>query len=251
VGALARDLLLHYAHGFKIERATTDVDFALAVDSWGEFSAARDALLASKLFTPFLGALHKLQHSNVGSIDLIPFGAIERSDGTIAWPPEGNEIMAVIGYSEAADSAITLSLPGHQTISAVSLPMLAVLKVLAWRAWNHLTQGKDAMDLRLILRSYLEAGNLDRLYSDFSHVITDAFDFEPNGAWLLGHDARVAIRKHSARFNQVIGTAMRTSATKRASRSSSNRPERSSICAIKLLEDQLGCFDTAAVTGCH
>ena len=28
--------------------------------------------------------------------------------------------------------------------------MLAVLKVLAWRDRNHLTQGKDAMDLRLI-----------------------------------------------------------------------------------------------------
>ena len=46
VGALARDLLLHHVHGCKIERATTDVDFALAVSSWEQFSRTRDALIA-------------------------------------------------------------------------------------------------------------------------------------------------------------------------------------------------------------
>ena len=42
VGALARDLWLHYGHGVKIERATEDVDLALAVD-WQGFSEARGA----------------------------------------------------------------------------------------------------------------------------------------------------------------------------------------------------------------
>ena len=35
VGALARDLLLHYVHGVPIMRATTDVDLAFAVAGWG------------------------------------------------------------------------------------------------------------------------------------------------------------------------------------------------------------------------
>ena len=41
VGAQARDLLLHYGHGIEIERGTADVDFAIAVDDWSRFSAAR------------------------------------------------------------------------------------------------------------------------------------------------------------------------------------------------------------------
>jgi predicted nucleotidyltransferase len=82
--------------------------------------------------------------------------------------------------------------------------MLAVLKVLAWKDRHRFTQGKDAEDLQLILRRYLEAGNLDRLYADFPHVITDRFDFEPTGAWLLGRDARAVLQRHSSRFDQAM-----------------------------------------------
>lgn len=41
VGAMARDLLLHYAHSVPIARATEDVDFAfaVAVADWDEFES--------------------------------------------------------------------------------------------------------------------------------------------------------------------------------------------------------------------
>ena len=203
VGALARDLLLHYGHGRKIERVTVDVDFALAVADWRAFSAARDALLGSGAFIAHRNVGHKLQHAKYGGIDLIPFGAVERPDATIAWPPDGDEIMEVIGYAEAARAAIDVALPKGQTARTVSLPMLAVLKVFAWNDRHRITQGKDAVDLRLILRSYLEAGNLERLYTEFPHVITDRFDFERTSGWLLGHDARTALSRNSMRFEQV------------------------------------------------
>ncbi len=37
VGAMARDLLLFYAHGIKATRATEDIDFAFALASWSDF----------------------------------------------------------------------------------------------------------------------------------------------------------------------------------------------------------------------
>ena len=37
VGATARDILLSYANGIRIERATLDHDFAVAVADWKEF----------------------------------------------------------------------------------------------------------------------------------------------------------------------------------------------------------------------
>lgn len=204
VGALARDLWLHYGHDIEIKRATEDVDFALAVD-WQGFSEARDALVASGLFEPLRNVPHKLRHGKFGWIDLIPFGAVERADGTIAWPPSGDEVMEVLGYTEAYAAAIPVSLPHNQMVQAVSLPMLAILKVLAWKDRHRATQGKDAADLALIMRRYLEVGNLDRLYADFAHVINNDFDFEPTGAWLLGRDARAQLIEHSARIDRMIG----------------------------------------------
>jgi predicted nucleotidyltransferase len=204
VGALARDLLLHYGHGVKISRVTEDADFALAVADWNEFFDVRNSLLASGLFAPHRHAAHRLQHGKYGSIDLIPFGAVERPDGTIAWPPSGDEVMEVIGYAEAAAASVSVALPNGQFTLAVSLPMLAVLKLFAWSDRHRSTHGKDAVDLGLILRSYLEAGNLDRLYGEFRYVITDQFDFEPTSGWMVGHDARAALLANSVRFEMVI-----------------------------------------------
>jgi predicted nucleotidyltransferase len=204
VGALARDLLLHYGHGVKISRVTADADFALAVADWNEFSKVRNALMASTVFAPHRHVAHRLQHAKFGPIDLIPFGSVEQPDGTIAWPPSGDEVMGVLGYAEAAASSISVTLPSGQSVRVVSLPMLAVLKVFAWSDRHRSTQGKDAVDLGLILRSYLDTGNVDRLYTEFRHLITDRFDFEPTSGWMLGSDARAALLMHSARFDQVI-----------------------------------------------
>lgn len=204
VGALARDLWLHYGHGIEVKRVTEDVDFGLAVD-WTGFSAALEALVASGLFERAPRAAHKLRHRKFGWLDLIPFGALERADGTIAWPPSGDEVMAVLGYAEAHAAAIPIALPHDRTVQVASLPMLAVLKVLAWKDRHRTTQGKDAVDLALIMRRYLEVGNLERLYADFAQVINERFDFEPTGAWLLGRDARAQLIEHSARLDQMIG----------------------------------------------
>lgn len=206
VGALARDLMLHYGYGFAIERATTDVDFALAVASWGEYAATHEALIDSGLFAVSRTAGHKFSHAKFGCVDVIPFGAVEGSDSIIVWPPAGDEMMTVIGYAEAAAAAIRVVLPGDRVVKVVSLPTLAVLKVIAWKDRHRATRGKDAADLRLLLRRYLEAGNLERLDVEFPQVATDAFDFESTSAWLLGYDARVELQRHSTRFEQVMGT---------------------------------------------
>ena len=112
--------------------------------------------------------------------------------------------MVVLGYAEANAAAIPIALPHEQMVQTVPLPMLAVMKILAWRDRHRSTRGKDAVDLALIMRRYLEAGNLDRLHVDFAHVINESFDFEPTGAWLLGRDAREQLIEHSARLDQMI-----------------------------------------------
>jgi predicted nucleotidyltransferase len=49
VGATARDLLLFHVFGMPVTRATADVDFAVAMDSWDRFRELRAALLTRAL----------------------------------------------------------------------------------------------------------------------------------------------------------------------------------------------------------
>jgi len=204
VGAMARDLLLHYGLNVPVARATEDIDLAFAVADWDEFNSLRDALLASKDFTSGRPASHRLIHRGIVPVDLIPFGGLERSDGNIIWPDDDG-VMGVLGYREALASAVEILLPQEQTLLTVSLPMLAVLKLLAWSDRHIRAPRKDATDLFLVLRNYLNGENAERLYAEASHLLdTDDFDYESAGAWLAGHDAGICIAEYSKQPKRVI-----------------------------------------------
>ncbi|MGB8078279.1 MAG: nucleotidyl transferase AbiEii/AbiGii toxin family protein, partial [Gallionella sp.] len=163
-GATARDLILQYGYGIDTARRTYDVDFAFMVETWFAFEALRSKLLAIGKFTAAAGNAHRLQFDGGMAVDLVPFGANERSDRTIAWAPDGAVVMSVFGFREALASTILVVLPGGVTAPVVSLPALALLKITAWMERRYDQPGKDAYDLLLILQNYLDAGNHDRLY---------------------------------------------------------------------------------------
>lgn len=189
VGAAARDILLVHAHGIAMQRATEDTDLAVAVRDWKAFLRLRGALLAAGTFTAE-GPAHRLWFGDQ-RLDIMPFGGVERPDRSIAWPPEGVEVMNVRGLTEALATAIVVRLPGGVSIDVACLPALAVLKIWAWEDRKYTTPGKDASDLWMFLRHHAEAGNEDRLYDQESEGLASfAFDLEKAGAWLLGKDAR-------------------------------------------------------------
>lgn len=188
-GAQARDLLLKYAHDIPTGRQTSDVDFAFRVESWDEFHTLRKRLLESGAFVEVPKSLHKLKFRAALEVDIVPFGGIERSDRTIEWPPDGDVVMSLFGFEEVMESALTVHLPEDVFVKSVSLPALALLKFAAWEDRRRTHPGKDAYDLRIILKHYVDAGNVDRLYGEFSALVTAAnFDYERAGAHMLGHD---------------------------------------------------------------
>lgn len=204
VGATARDLLLFYAHGIKTARGTEDIDLAFAVASWTDFEKLRKSLVSSAAFRPHPSGMHTLLYREHVIVDLIPFGGLENADGTISWPPHGDTVMSVIGFEEALESSIDALLPSGRQVAVVSLPMLAVLKVLAWSERRMQEPRKDASDLLLILQNYLDAGNSERLYSEAGQLLEGPdFDYERAGAWLAGKDALEAIQKHSLKAIRI------------------------------------------------
>jgi predicted nucleotidyltransferase len=188
VGATARDLLLLHAHGIDTVRATNDVDVAVAVPNWDAYRRFRDSLLSTEGFASGRGP-HIFFFRGV-RVDVIPFGGLERPGRTIAWPPDGGDVMNVLGFSEALHSAVPVRLPEGVETKVVLLPAMAVLKIVAWHDRQYDSPGKDAADLWLLLRNYAEAGNQDLIYTDcITQLEAVSFDQDRAGAWLLGADS--------------------------------------------------------------
>ncbi len=204
VGAMARDLLLHYGEGVPIARATMDVDLAFAVAHWQQFAMLRHALVDSDDFSPSPAVAHRLFHLGKIAIDLIPFGGVEDAMGRIRWPAD-DSLMRVLGYREAAATAVEVRLPRGERVRTVSLPMLAVLKVVAWAERHTTSPRKDARDLFLVLRHYLSSERADRLLSNAPQLLeADDFDLDVAGAWLAGRDAARAIVAASEQPSRLL-----------------------------------------------
>ena len=132
-GAFARDLQLHHGYGIRMQRQTEDIDFALAVPDWESFAALRAGLIAGGAFEGTPTAAHRLRHRSGWPVDLVPFQGVESPERKIAWPPRGEIVMDVFGFREALAAAHPVALPGNVQTCVVSLPALALLKIVCWQ----------------------------------------------------------------------------------------------------------------------
>ncbi|MDQ3060569.1 MAG: nucleotidyl transferase AbiEii/AbiGii toxin family protein [Pseudomonadota bacterium] len=190
-GAFARDLHLLYRGGIDMQRKTEDIDFGLAMSDWTTFAALRECLIASGNFQASPRVAHQLRHGNGLLVDLVPFGSIETGARKIAWPPAGDVVMDVFGFREALASAHPVMLPGNVQTRVVSLPALALLKIVCWQDRHYRSPRKDAHDIQVILQHYLTASNVERLFEEFTDwTQDDDFQYELAGPRMLGHDMR-------------------------------------------------------------
>lgn len=200
MGAAARDLMLQHAHNIAPSRLTEDVDFAVSVSDWSSFESLRTALLSSDQFFGSPGpAIHKLRHKATRlPLDIVPFGGIENTDRTISWPPDHHTVFDCFGAREAFEASIPVQLPNKVTLRVASIPALALLKITAWQDRKHTHPGRDAGDLLLYARHYMDCGNVDRAAQEHSDLFnTDDYDHEATGARLLGRDIAHLLNKQS------------------------------------------------------
>jgi hypothetical protein len=135
VGAMARIILLENIYGLKAGRATTDVDFAFALDNWDQFRTIKTFLIANAKFVESKHVIHQLFFQPPGlehkfKVDLIPFGGIETSPNTIAWPPDMAVMMNVAGFSDALAATVTVEVSPGIDIAVASLPGIAIRQIL-------------------------------------------------------------------------------------------------------------------------
>jgi predicted nucleotidyltransferase len=193
-GATARDIVLWHVYGIRAERATRDVDVAVCVVSWDAHRDLISRLEATGLFKLSGRVEHSMvfEDASVGKpspLDLVPFGPLEAPEGTIKWPKDKAE-MNVLGFREAVDTALQVDIGEGLTVPVVSLPALALLKLLAWQD-RRTIRNTDAGDLLLVIRNYHDAGNKERIWEVATDLLeTHNFDADLAAAALLGREAR-------------------------------------------------------------
>lgn len=191
-GAMARDILLTGVFGINTGRATKDVDFAVAVQSWEHFEAIKAGLVERGSFTADPKAKQRLNftpapQSSGYPLDLIPFRGVETPPSNIAWPPDMDVVMNVAGYEEALETSQLVQAAPGLIVRVVSLPGLALLKLLAWSERGE-ENSKDALDLATLLGNYEFAGNRDRIYENPGILEVVDYDLALAAARLLGAD---------------------------------------------------------------
>ena len=200
VGATARDIMLSHVHGLPLGRATADVDFAIAVPDWQSFDQARQKLLDSAVFSGGARSQHRLHFTHHGGarttpVDIVPFGGVASPAQAIAWPPDMAVIMNVIGYNEVLTAALEVLIAPELVVRIASLPGLALLKLFAWADRGH-DNPKDALDLAVLINSYVDAGNIGRLYEPECEALMASvgYDLALAAPRLLGGDIRRLIQ---------------------------------------------------------
>ena len=189
VGATARDIILSEGYGIEVGRATKDIDLAVQVPDWPGYEQLKNGLIRTGKFRRDNKQAQRLIYEEQFPIDVIPFGAIAEPDHRLSWPPEYDTTMSTLGFETAYHNSIAVRMRADPVldIQFVSLPGLALLKIISWSD-NQVRSGKDASDLLLLLRTYLDAGNQERLWNEEGDLIGDDFDYVRAGSRLLGRD---------------------------------------------------------------
>ena len=189
VGATARDVILSLGYGIDTGRATMDIDLAVQVSSWTQFERLSEGMIATGRFSR-TQTVQRLSFENHWPVDILPFGSIGDTKDAISWPPDYEIKMSVAGFEECYEHSLIVRLRSDPDLDVrfASPAGLAVLKLLSWND-SYPERRKDAEDLFLIMRTYCDAGNLERLYDENADIFeTEGVDFELACARLLGRD---------------------------------------------------------------
>ena len=185
-GATARDIILNTVYKIKVPRATNDIDFAIRIDSWTQFDAITKDLI-NKGFV-VTNIIHRFKYRSF-PVDFIPFGKIAVDESKFKWPDKDEKEMSVLGFEEVYENIelIKVRKEPETIIKFASVEGLTILKFLSW-AENPTRSPKDANDLLLIMKTYIDAGNLERMMNEHEDLVDETFDYETIGARLLGRD---------------------------------------------------------------
>lgn len=182
-GATAREVMLMHVHGRNSGRQTNDIDIAVYLKNWEQFTALKQAMIEQDAKEVRHNVHRMIWHGT--EIDIIPFGPVAQNN-KVAWPPDRDIILHVEGFQEVWQHAGRVEISAGNSIHFTSLPGLLLLKLFAWRDRGK-KDSRDAVDIFKILTEYSRIED-ERLYDNENWC--ERVDWVPErlGALLAGSD---------------------------------------------------------------
>lgn len=188
IGATARDLVYENWFGISPRRRTSDIDLAIEVESWDDYTRLKTALVENGPFEECDRERQRLKCRETGlALDIVPFGGIEAGQG-ISWPPNHDFRMSTHGLADAMDTSISLVLEAGQDIQVrvVHPAVLVATKIFAWS--DRPDRRKDAGDAAFMICEYEKIlDNRNRLFGEHADLLEqEDFDLEAAFAEMMG-----------------------------------------------------------------
>ena len=162
VGAGARDFWINRFCSFHGNQCsyTQDVDIACWVASWQEYKQLMELLVSKNGLFPDTSKKHRLWlRDEISEVDIVPFGGLENAFGEIAWPPNYETTMNVLGFQAAYHDAEVARLE-MSNYGVISPYWLAFLKMNAYTGQSE--PHKDLTDLHFIIDNHLDFIDKDK-----------------------------------------------------------------------------------------
>jgi predicted nucleotidyltransferase len=196
IGATARDIVLVHGYNANIERGTRDIDFGIQVQTWEQFNQLKTRLLESG-YVQHKAKAHQLNMTDSSNmqweIDIVPFGEIAQTTNKIAWPPNDDLVMSVMGFDEAFENALAvrISETPELLIKVASPAGMFILKIISWFERGPDLRKKDASDIYYLIKHYAKIPEIfDVLYEqDFMEI--QNYEELAASAMKLAHDAKL------------------------------------------------------------
>lgn len=208
IGATARDIIMEI-HGEKSGRRTQDIDIAIAIDKWDEFSTIEKEIIQLPDFKKDLKQQQRFLYLKDFQLDIVPYGGITTAEDKIFWPPDQSFAMTVLGFEEAEKDLVRVKIDDTLEIDIVSLAGIFILKLVAWKDRHH-KGNKDADDMGFILLNYLNIHEERAVMEHYEEVYEiERFSITKAGAALLGIDINILIsdsKTNKAKLKAIIET---------------------------------------------
>lgn len=174
--------------GFQAWRRTEDIDLVVAIDH-ADLQGLTERLVAQGWrVTP--GVEHQFHAPCSVRLDIVPASEALRALGRLRWP--SGHVMNLAGVDLAFEYNDRVPLIGTRSIAAATVPVLVMLKMVAWLDRPE-ERTRDLGDIAFVLDRYesQEVSWWDEAFDE----IRDAVQFEHANAWLMGSALREIARE--------------------------------------------------------
>jgi len=203
IGARARDLWTDHID-LSEKRTTEDVDFCIYINEHEQYKILVKELIETYGFKRDEEEPYRFYFN--GTIDLIPFGGIERNGEVLLENPPTE--LSVYGTKEAVAHAEIV----EGEFKVVTLPGLCVLKLIAFQEKPD-RRVKDLEDFYFLLENYGEIAG-DQLFEgeEYEELIKDDFELSIASAKLLGRQIKTITSGNTeleGKISQILSTRLK------------------------------------------